>query len=381
MPSELSPIAAAKLATSAYVPHANTGASGNTQRRLVRDAAQSVAPGLDYGGMTLLEGVTGPGVRAPFGFVAHGTSGSWAGDTVVCIRGTSSVPDWLTNVYFPRANGPSGHAVHKGFNGLAGSLVPQIRSAMRGRNPSRIHVIGHSLGGAAATLVAESIHGMGGTKLYTFGAPRAGTWPHSSHVTNAIGADNIYRAYHDTDIVPMVPIFPYTHNPAGQTAYLLTGHGHILSIHTHLMPQYEGSMTSSWRSLPVISHRRFSLDTVDDVLKEAGHIPNGFLSSLLLRLLTRALQLILRAAGGVVGLAAFGAFTIIDQLVVAMQRLARMGAAAAEQVMELVRQIARFLGITLREGGNITAQFLRWIIDRLVQTIVNMAAAAVRGLS
>ena len=48
-----------------------------------------------------------------------------------------------------------------------------------------------------------------------------------------LGARNVYRVYHDTDAVPMLPIFPFCHIPVGETAYLLRGPGALVSLSAH----------------------------------------------------------------------------------------------------------------------------------------------------
>ncbi|KAJ7890117.1 alpha beta-hydrolase [Mycena olivaceomarginata] len=79
-----------------------------------------------------------------------------------------------------------------------------------------LFAVGHSLGGAIASLAAPSIKAAlpdAVVKLYTFGQPRAGNAKFARYVERMVGAENIHRAVHTLDGVPtMVPrIFGYEH--------------------------------------------------------------------------------------------------------------------------------------------------------------------------
>lgn len=384
MPEKLSPKAAARLAAAAYTPYLFSQGGGKEilQKAGVINGVLTITPQLNNKKLTLLNGATGLGGQSPFGFVAHADSGPWSGDTFVCIRGTKNGADWLSNFRAGCEAGRSGHPVHIGFNSLAQSILPQVRKALQNRNPNRIHVVGHSLGGAAATLVADALQGVGSINLYTFGAPRVGMQPYSAYLTHALGAKSIFRAFHDTDVVPMLPLFPFTHVPNSDLEYMLKGHGQILSIHTHYMPQYESSVDmQSWKNLTTLSHRRFSLDTVDDVLVQAGAITGGFLNTALLRLLLHGLKLILRGARMSIGTQMVAGMTVVDTLAMAMYSLARTGARMADQVRGIIMQIARFLGIAINASGQISLALLKWIVDRLMRTLLTKAAIAIAHLN
>ena len=69
--------------------------------------------------------------------------------------------------------------------------------------------------------------------------------------TDKLGKENIYRVYHESDPVPMIPVFPFCHAPFGNMGYL---------IHTrrafwptdHMMGAYSKSINAkgrSWASL------------------------------------------------------------------------------------------------------------------------------------
>ena len=135
----------------------------------------------DIANGTMIRGTSGMGPVSSdtgFGFIANGRA-SHAGEMLIAVRGTemTSGHDWLTNFRISGVRGPSGYTVHRGFWMLASGILEQVNRALDNHSPSLIHVTGHSLGAAAATLVADAIRQRSGrrnVKLYTFGAPRSG---------------------------------------------------------------------------------------------------------------------------------------------------------------------------------------------------------------
>src|SRR5699024_9322989 len=110
-----------------------------------------------------------------FGYIAAG-KGAHAGEVLVATRGTATRYDWLSNLNVAMQAGPGGTLVHAGFNEVWKSFAADVSAFLRGRNPSVVHCVGHSLGGALATLTADacSSAGIGELRLYTFGSPRVG---------------------------------------------------------------------------------------------------------------------------------------------------------------------------------------------------------------
>ena len=99
----------------------------------------------------------------------------------VTFRGSSSLNDWINNFKI-RPITDNGVNFHKGFyeslNSVYGSIKQRLRSPMsRGKT---IYITGHSLGGALATiltyrLAVDNPQYRTQLKLYSFGAPPAGT--------------------------------------------------------------------------------------------------------------------------------------------------------------------------------------------------------------
>ncbi|WP_269582088.1 lipase family protein [Roseibium sp. Sym1] len=381
----LSPAQTVQLAQSAYAIRLDTDLLTAVQAAGTGGDQFDIASGSRFTGVSGIS-VPGGSSRTGFGYVAHGKAGTPRhGETLICVRGTepTSVHDLITDAHMSAARSPLGLPVHEGFRNVAASILEQVQTALRGRNPGTLHIVGHSLGGAAATILAEALIGTASIKLYTYGAPRAGLDSHAQVVTAALGARNVYRVYHDTDPVPMVPIFPFCHIPVGEVAYLLRGPGALVSVSAHFLQSYGKSVgLTGWSGMPVIIHRRFSLDTVDDLLAQAqsSAIGPAMHSVVVLRLIEKILGLLLEAAGAVIGLTLFGGATVLDKMAAALASMAASSLAAAERVVEFVNVVMRFLGKRLVEtGAKLTTAFLRWLLSMLVAVIGGMALQAIRS--
>ena len=86
-----------------------------------------------------------------FGYIAWG-EGAFKNEVLVATRGTDIDVDWLTNLNIGMRPGPGSWPVHMGFHNTWKSFSSELARFLAGRNPSRIHCVGHSLGGALASL-------------------------------------------------------------------------------------------------------------------------------------------------------------------------------------------------------------------------------------
>lgn len=386
MSVELSPGESAEIANSAYALRLSTdmldAATAAPRAREVFDMRAGVR----------LTGLTGLGAaalqqRTGFGYVAFG-KGSRKGECLVSVRGTfkTSACDWITNARMAGVRGPSGFSVHAGFWAAARSLLPQIRDELRGHHDiSTIHIVGHSLGGAIATLMADSLGDTGcGLKLYTFGAPRSGVELHAEYLTDKLGAGNIHRAWHDTDPVPMVPIFPYSHVPCRSLAHAMKGPGKRVNVDAHLMPEYIRSVgESSWASLPVLQSKPGSLESAEAWLAEAAD--NGGMSIMLsataLRFILSALDGVLRQLGNAAGLTFLGGATIIDGLARLLYSGALQSMRLADMIRNLMLAAMRFMGRVVSAGVNITVGFVQYVLDLLFRFLATVALRAVEAFT
>ena len=203
--------------------------------------------------------------QTAFAFAAQG-KGPLNTHGFFVFRGTekSYKSDWLTNAN-NSTFGRSAYekAVHDGFSRTFKTIKPQFKEtlkAMQASGVATIHCIGHSLGGALASLCAEDIHRYSPYEpyLYTFGAPRIGLSAFANHLTN-ITMNKNFRVHHRTDIVPLVPYWPYCHAPTGGQAkqhdYLLPSPGEYASADWHDMGLYARSVKgATWTSLAKKQH-------------------------------------------------------------------------------------------------------------------------------
>jgi triacylglycerol lipase len=87
-----------------------------------------------------------------FGYVAEGIN-QFKDDAVIVVRGTDLFQDWLTDANFSLTQGTSS-LIHTGFSSTWNHFAPAVHEFFRRkqRRYQRIHCIGHSLGGALATI-------------------------------------------------------------------------------------------------------------------------------------------------------------------------------------------------------------------------------------
>lgn len=189
--------------------------------------------------------------RTGFAYAANGVGGR-QGEVLLVFRGTDIFADWVTDANAGLQRGPSTWPVHAGFHETFKPLRSDIEAFLRGRNPSTVHCVGHTLGGALATLAADHLSelGVGGIKLYTFVSPRVGVSGFARHLSNKLGTENIYRVYHGADPVSMAPIFPFNHVPVDGNVCMLPWNGSLLNCDAHKMKHYTKSIgDSAWAGL------------------------------------------------------------------------------------------------------------------------------------
>jgi triacylglycerol lipase len=318
-----------------------------------------------------------------FGYIAEG-DGKREGEIVVVTRGTNMGADWASNLNVSVEFGSTGMTVHAGFNEIWKSFASEIRSFMQGRNPSAIHCVGHSLGGALANLNADYFSGaeMGRVYLYTFGAPRVGLEPFSHVLTDRLGADSIFRVSHQADPVPMVPVFPFRHLPFAHPGYLVTNGGGLIRVGAHdMLGSYiPGVGDNGWSGLQTETPRTDWGERVKAWLEsDAGHCGPAIFSATLLEMITRALQWVLKRAKAVlfaVPGAVVSGMTLLDQLAWLLSNGAKVSVEVAGYVKTLIGAIFRFLGRTANKVEDLTVAFLRWVLDLLFGALATAAVVA-----
>ena len=381
--SNLSPSQAAAIARGVYLLRKET-------MEAVQDDNSATNPfGVDgmFGHSSRFKGTSGAVFRqlTGFGFVATGV-GQFAGDMLIATRGTDSLADWVTDGNVGMQFGPGGKFVHAGFHETWKSFAPALREFLRGRNPTRIHCVGHSLGGALAFLNADFItaNRIADVRIYTFGAPRTGQHGFGQQLTQRVGAANMFRVSNPVDPVPMIPFFPFFHAPFGEEG-LQIGRTSNMPIsaagHSMLDSYVPGVAGKSWGNLAVRGPSDLEVQGyLEGYAQGSGSFVMG--GAKLLDMIGRALGMLLKLAGtltkGVLGLAATGAVTVLDKLAWMLTRAAQISAEMGRGVVMLIGMIFKFLGRTAVTATQITTAFLRYVLDLL---FTSLRSAAHRALA
>ncbi len=320
-----------------------------------------------------------------FGYLTEGVD-AHQGELLCVSRGTASLVDWLTDFNIGLKPGPGGHYVHAGFRDAWDTTAKQIREYLKGRNPSRIHCVGHSLGGALAMLNADYFTTLkiAPVSVYTFGCPRVGTEWFADSLTDRVGSANIFRLSHIADPVAMLPMFPFAHAPC-------RSHGYMIGAHT-ACPVSFGAHKMKDSYIELLKHGR-GWDVLGEGADAMGHAEiNGWLhatsngdrvqmySAQALREIGRVLGWLLKQAFAIIGVAATVGFTLLDRIAWLLEQAIKVSVTFATYVTAMIRAIMKFLGRTAVAGQELTVEFLRWVLGTLSRTVSGMARTAVRAL-
>ena len=327
-----------------------------------------------------------------FALAARGKSMAYKDDALLVIRGTKKFADIISdaNAFWVK---PNGTRVHKGFNRVFESLKPQLDTFFINHHPACVHIIGHSLGGAIGTLAAEWIKTTNkatSVKLYTFGCPRVGLSRYADVFTNLVGEDNIYRVYNPTDVVPMVPTYPYIHVPEPGTMNYASHYNTVwspVSLWAHLMRNYiYGVEGQSWKKLskPQVvapfdnqyfdNHVEYWMATQNWASLSVHGIHMFY------KVLVIILKKILRETGQFFDATAYVGATLIDRMAMYLEKGARAVKEAGVLLTSLMRNILKALGIIVNIPKDLTVVFIRWVFERLSATLYFMAKTAMQNL-
>lgn len=355
----------------------------------------NIADGLARGGLSndefevgssarRVEGVSGGRLlskKSGFGVVLHGKSTARRSEVAIICRGTDIGYDWLSNLSASAEAGPGGLPVHAGFNRVFKSISSGFEDALRGRDPSVIHVVGHSLGGALANLVAAQLAGRANVKLYTFGAPRPGFGMFSDDLGRKLGVENIKRVYAKADPVPMLSLFPFRHAPRNPDGIRIDRGGQAISVSSHLMENYGPAVKDAdWRGLAMMSSEAPTTRSVDEWLSVASRAAIMPGSTVALYALNKALDGILSLAEKFFGLALFGFMTVMDKLAYMLEQSVRVSQEMGYLLKTFVETVMRFLGRATATVSEITRAFLRYVLELLFRAIAATARQALSRL-
>lgn len=320
--------------------------------------------------------------------VAAVGKGAYKQQAFVVLKGTASLLDALTDANVGLKQFATGGYVHQGFYYTFQSFLPHLKAfsaTLAKHRITTIHCVGHSLGGALATLSADWLKSQLSceVKLYTFGSPRVGLDLFASQATTEIGVDNIFRVYHRTDPVPMVPTWPFVHVPHADADYLIDSSVKLLPWYYHSMGEYKSSVKGkAWVEIRSNRPKGHMDKSIENWLKADGALA---LTASTLELLGAALWYVVKKviqAAGVVLVGGFATtFTLLDRLAYLMSIAFDVGKELSSWVVCLVKKMAQLLGIVVKEGVSLTHRFIRYVFIRLHTEVGRLVRDAGRMLS
>jgi len=392
---ELTPLQSATIATNAYAVNAedlgspeifDLGIDGIFELRRPHALSSDDES-------AILSSRTGPMFfrdKRGFGFIAEG-KGEFEGDVLVSMRGTEGWRDWVTDGNFALTVA-RGQIVHSGFNNTFKLMEPMLSEYMSRRKERlrTVHCVGHSLGGALATMTADLYsEARVPCKLYTFGCPRVGDEGFARKLSRNVGGNNMFRVYNSGDPVPMVPLFPYVHTPVGDLGIELDRNFLTVNPWAHRMKKaYKAPIAehTEWESLRrATAARDWEQQAIAllDRASESGGIPGGFMGSMTLLLAIRRVlrRLIKQVLSIGVGLPFLGAVTILDYLARMLESAVTYGPELASQAKTAINMIFTFLGRTWDNTVSLTRQFLSWVLRLLFNSVRDAVLAAMGYLN
>jgi hypothetical protein len=223
-----------------------------------------------------------------------------------------------------------------------------------------------------------------GASLYTFGSPRVGIKSFSDSLTQKLGAENIFRVYHNNDPVSMIPMWPYSHVPNPGQVIMLPGNHSAFNLNAHFMENYVGDLAGTeWRSLRCASTNWIQrldeevmkwLDSGDkSILTLYGANTLWFLSKALLHVI----RLAMNTTGTALSLFVTGVATVADMLCWLLEHAARLQLKINDYLARIITTLLQTLGRVVTDTADITKIFLRFVINYLWTYLSNLVRRAI----
>lgn len=387
MSKELSPSIASQLAFSIYTANSR---DDSALRKFM--SAKIFAQG--NSNQTLLKAEVGGRVlraaRDGFGLCARGT-GIYKNNLFLIFRGTTEAnnrADFVTDARIGITRSKAGLPVHIGFNQTFNSMLPDIRAFISAAKVSdSIHCIGHSLGGAVASLAADwvSKNTINPARLYTFGAPRVGTEWFVKSTTNSVGSLNIHRVYHRTDPVPMVALYPFMQAPYGETGYFIYSGEPLTTGAAHLMAKYVRSVKGkSWAQLSGTYEQPYTIEAaIESWLKSKSPVSSSsasfwrWVDSALIYVLKKVATSSIMLLQGVL----IGAFTLADKMAYILAKGIDLADRISQWVELLMRKLMQALNMRIAKSKKeLTRDLIRQVLMRITEKASSDARNALKIL-
>ncbi|KAA8981352.1 lipase family protein [Halospina sp. K52047b] len=311
--------------------------------------------------------------------------------TLIAIRGSSSIADYLTDFDVGIATGINNQSVHSGFEEAFASMRPAFHDRLskrltQARADHTVHCVGHSLGGALASMTADWLKSEFPVKvnLYTFGAPRVGLKGYATKNTNQVDAH--FRCTHGADPVPLAPVWPFIHAPTeGPSEYRLDS-AEGINFSAHRMghkgtPGYRNTASADdWGELKRQSIRFLNQPVR---LRYEDRLQASF-TNYWSEKLNAALITLLKDAGYYSAIATqatvTSALTFYDRLARSLEKIAEASADFAEQTAGLLGHMLVFAGKVAVTVTKLTYQFIRWVFETTIGALNRCVKKALETL-
>lgn len=340
------------------------------------------------GNITLLEnslfkgktgGPAGIKISTGFGCVLLGNNVQTKGQAYIVFRGTKLLADWLSNFNIAPARSDAGYSVHDGFNTAFNSMKSQLNELVtvaKKQGATSFHCIGHSLGGALATLCANWLQKKGDSSyLYTYGSPRVGLNNFATYLTKQMTTKRIYRVFHKTDIVPMIPTWPYIHIPDSGTDYWLYSPGMLPGATYHDMDKYCISVRGkAWGTLAGNRQAHKSELNIQQWLMQKTRATFSMES---LQWLQSAVGYIVNKITTVAG--SYEKFTVMDHLAYVLAKGINLADKLSKWVKYFIKKVMEVLGLSPSENDTIFSKnYIRNLLSRLEKKVYQSVDSALR---
>lgn len=298
---------------------------------------------------------------------------------ILVMRGTQTKIDWLSNLNIGMTRGPTGTLVHTGFASIYESLRQDVKRMIAAAKPQRMHFVGHSLGGALATLSALDF-AQGKTcpsHLYTFGAPRVGGLALGGEISRLIGDTRVKRVYAQSDPVPMIPLFPFFHAGPGTTG--INGGFSSITSAAHSMtgcyiPKMPGTGWPAATAMPSKLDPEYWLSQAEKTHGIGSTMGYYFLGLALAGILPWLHKTSAQITA---------TLTMLDMLAEGLYRAAALAARVGSLLLRFVKSALRFAGGVATAGlsvADITVGFLRYVLDLMMGRVIQAARSALQGI-
>lgn len=331
---------------------------------------------------------TGFGTESGFGYLLKFRDGQRR-HTIIATRGTRpelGAADLLTDARAAMTSFPGYGPVHKGFRTTYDSAMVNLARDHRLLMESDVvHCVGHSLGGAVATLIAAHYAGLGkAVKLYTFGSPRVGASGTFAAMHKTIGKDNIFRVAHDLDPISLIGPFPFIHvnpSPSDPNNFTIPSpSGSLFSTENHDMNRYIGSVNRKGVGWDYVRSLASQVDHDNAVLARwLLHKDNDpgwvqYASAKTLGILFKLFQHVLRTISTSVLLSLTAIDLLAEMLFNGLYRVKALG----EQIFQLLNHAAKWAGVDLAPGADFTARIIGSILSTMLAAMKQMAIASLQ---